>query len=321
MKARELPGIRETTEDFDGIEREIMKVFRREIYGPLVRELGLPRSTVQNADPFDRLHEAIQTGRIRYSRGRFHGKLDAGLTKALRAIGAKWDRKTESFHLPAGKLPDAIRGAVAVSEGRFLKAMAAIDRKLAAILPKQVAENVQMAKFFDRTLYRIDSDFEKQMKAITVTPKLTPEVRAAVAEGYTKDLRRYIEDFTQKEITALRRKISESAISGTRYESLARTIEESYGVSQNKAKFLARQETALMMASFKSARYQDAGIKEYRWQCVVGSPKHPVRAMHKALEGKVFRWDQPPVTDNKGNRNNPGEDYNCRCIARPIVKF
>ena len=53
---------------------------------------------------------------------------------------------------------------------------------------------------------------------------------------------------------------------------------------------------------------------------VVGSPNHPVREMHKALAGKVFSWDDPPITNEKGDRNNPGQDYGCRCYARPIVE-
>ncbi len=236
-------------------------------------------------------------------------------------MGAKWDRKTSSWKLPYAKLPQEVKSLIQVSDGKFKRALEAIDRKLGEILPKQVAENVKIAHFFDRTLFRIDKTFESQMKGITVVPTLNPEERRKISEGYTTDIQRYIEDFSQKEILRLRKQVLESTLAGNRYEGLVDAIQSSYGVSERKAKFLARQETALMMAQFKSARYQEAGVKKYRWQCVVGSPKHPVRPFHKRLDGKVFDWDHPPITDADGHRNNPGQDYNCRCLARPLVSF
>lgn len=318
-RTKELPPIRETTEDFDGIEAQIMKIFRKEIYLPLLKELA-SGERLENA-PSDKLTKAIAMGKIRYHRGVFHGRFDTDISKELKRLGAVWDRKNSVWRLPMHRLQPEIKAAIQASEYRFDRVAASIDKKLADILPGKISENVKIAHLFDRTLFRLDKDFEKQMKNITVVPTLTAETRAKVAAGYTENMQRYIADFTEKEIRSLREKVQKSAMAGNRYESLVGSIQKSYGVSQNKAKFLARQETALMMASFKHARYQEAGVLEYRWQCVVGSPNHPVRPMHKALNGKVFSWNHPPVTDSKGRRNNPGEDYNCRCVARPIVKF
>lgn len=320
MKTRELPGIRETTEDFDGIEAQILKIFREEIYFPLLRELKRPKRDLENARP-DALVSALESGRLRFSHGTFFGKLDAELTKALRKAGAEWDAAKGVFRLQARDLPPAVQAAVATSETRFWRALSAVDKKLTEVLPEQLSERVKIAHYFDRTLYRIDQKFEAQVSGISFVPKLTPETRAKVAAGYTKDLQRYINDFTQKQVLELRKEIAARAERGDRYEGVVGAIKDSYGVSERKARFLARQETALMMASFKKARYQEAGIKQYRWQCVVGSPAHPVRPMHAALNGKVYSFDHPPITDDKDNRNNPGEDYNCRCIARPIVRF
>jgi SPP1 gp7 family putative phage head morphogenesis protein len=162
---------------------------------------------------------------------------------------------------------------------------------------------------------------ESAAKNILVMPRLTDSEREKIADEYTLNLTRYIQTFTEKEIVNLREKIEKNVMSGSRYESIIQSIKRSYGVSQNKAKFLARQETNLMMSSFKAARYQSAGVEEYIWTTVVGSKNHPVRPMHKALDGKIFRFDSPPITSQDGQRNNPGEDFGCRCTARPIVRF
>ncbi|MEQ1890362.1 MAG: phage minor head protein [Alphaproteobacteria bacterium] len=39
-----------------------------------------------------------------------------------------------------------------------------------------------------------------------------------------------------------------------------------------------------------------------------------VRAAHAANNGKIFSWDDPPVT------GHPGEDYGCRCTAEPYIQ-
>lgn len=121
----------------------------------------------------------------------------------------------------------------------------------------------------------------------------------------------------------LRKQVMAAAFRGNRYDALVKTIQRSYGVTVSKAKFLAHQETNLLMAKFKETRYTDAGIVEYRWRCVTGSKLHPVRPSHKALDGKIFRFDDPPITtppSEAPRRNNPGEDYGCRCTAVPVVR-
>ena len=130
----------------------------------------------------------------------------------------------------------------------------------------------------------------------------------------------WVKDFTEKEITSLRGKVRETYFKGNRYESLIKTIKDSYNVTENKAKFLARQETNLLMTKYTYGRYQEAGVNEYKWKAVIGTPNHPTRPMHKELSdrsarGEIFRFDNPPIDDPNGSRHNPKENYNCRCVS------
>ena len=44
------------------------------------------------------------------------------------------------------------------------------------------------------------------------------------------------------------------------------------------------------------------------------------RSGHLALNGKTFRWDDPPVINARtGERGHPGHDRNCRCYAEPVA--
>ena len=96
-------------------------------------------------------------------------------------------------------------------------------------------------------------------------------------------------------------------------------IESEFGVSKRKAEFLADQEAGLVTAKYRKIRYDSLGVQEYVWQT---SGDIRVRPDHAALNNRRFAFSNPPVCDNAtGRRCNPGEDYRCRCVPRPIVNF
>jgi uncharacterized protein with gpF-like domain len=52
-----------------------------------------------------------------------------------------------------------------------------------------------------------------------------------------------------------------------------------------------------------------------------------VRKRHRELgamseSGTVFKYSEPPIVDVRtGRRANPGEDFQCRCTANPIIRL
>lgn len=321
-KVREetLPPLREQTDFYDSIEAEMVRAFREKIFVPLAADLNVKPSKVTNAKQSP-LGKAIQLGKITYADGTFSGSFEATTTKELKSLGATWDKKTSSFKLPIEKLPYDIRAEISSSDARQIAVMAKLETTLAKISPEEVAAAVKAKGLFDDTLWKSDVELRKQLNPVAIVPKLTDSQRARIAEDYTTNLQLYIKDWTEKQIIKMRKEVQELALKGARQDQVIEMLKENYGQSQSKAKFLARQETSLMLSKFRQTRYEQSGVEEYVWQCVVGSPKHPVRPQHKKLDGTRQRWDNPPITNEKGERNHPGEDFNCRCVARPIVKF
>lgn len=316
----ELKPIKESTEDFEAIELRLRRLFRERIYLPLMRELASPQRLENAAD--DALTRALRSGRVTFSRGTFSGRFDADLSRELKKLGAVWSKREEAFKLTLSDMSPELRGLIAATEFKFQEKIAEIDRKLAQILPEEIADEFSGAKLFDRTLWKTERSFQASVRNITVAPQLTAATAKRVSDEWETNMKKWIKDFTEEEIGELRAGLKKSVFAGNRYETAVKTIQKSYGVSANKAKFLARQETSLLMSKFKEVRYTDAGVNEYKWKCVAGSKAHPVRPDHKRLENRVFRWDNPPVTNSKtGARNNPGEDFGCRCLAQPIVRF
>ena len=316
-KQIELKPVEIDRKEMDALERALLDHFRKEIYYPLLDLIGLPKNTIKNAK--DDLVSALGAGRVTYSRGAFRGVFSASLSKELNALGAIWDRKTSSWKISKDLLGPHIKSAIQLSESRFLEKLKKIDKQLAQISPADFAESLKIGKIFDTAIFKFDKNFRESVKNVTLEAKLSDVQREKIAGEWADNMKLWVRDFTEKEIKDLRLKMQENVFAGNRYESMIGKVQESYDTSLNKAKFLARQETNLLMAKYRETRFIDSGIKRYKWRTVAGSPNHPVRPMHKALDGRIFSWDEPPIVDVKGNRKHPGEDYNCRCIAIPIV--
>lgn len=320
-----LKPIVESTADYEAIEKRIRSVFKELLYAPLLRALKLSSRSIQNASKSP-LIAAIESGKVwgEVEDGLvFYGEFNAAISKELKRLGAKWSRWDKRWELFSTKVTPELHAEVQAATSRSVQAFLKAADTLSQNLPAEIAGAVRVVDFFDAALLKVDKAFKGTVKDVAIAPELTPKQRRQIAEEWQENMERWVKDFADEEVETLRENIKRSAFRGTRYESSVATIRHSFGVTERKAKFLARQETGLLMAKFKESRYTESGIHEYTWRCVSGSASHPVRPSHKVLDGKVFRFDTPPITtppSEPARRNNPGEDYNCRCHAIPRVK-
>lgn len=90
-------------------------------------------------------------------------------------------------------------------------------------------------------------------------------------------------------------------------------------VTKARAKLIARTETARTASILTQARAQALGCTHFVWET---SKDEQVRPSHRALQGKVFAFNEPPVSDVSGGveyRSLPGQIWNCRCWIRPVL--
>lgn len=106
------------------------------------------------------------------------------------------------------------------------------------------------------------------------------------------------------------------ARSGEPLSKLAEIVQDRLGVAERHALFIARDQVAKLNSALTESTQRAAGVTHYRWR---SSNDQWVRPMHHALDGSIQAWDEPPVTNEDGDRNNPGEDYQCRCVAIPVI--
>jgi SPP1 gp7 family putative phage head morphogenesis protein len=318
-KVKTLEPVIESPEDYEDLQQEILDALLQEVYLPLLEILDAKKSVLKNS--IDDLVSAIRSGRIVYSRGQFTGRYSSTLTRELRRLGAKWDRKHGSWKIPLPKLPVEVRAEISTAQSKYEEKGKQLSFHLKKVDAEKLTDRLNFKRLFDATLKKFDKKFKRSVQSIAVAPDLSEAQKKAMADEYVNNLRLSIVDFTEKETVELRKKIEKMVLQGHRYETIVDKIRKSYNVTENKAHFLARQETNLAVAKYRESRYKEIGVEKYMWRCVKGSANHPVRPMHKQHDGKIFSWDNPPIVNDRGERKHPSEDFNCRCIAIPVVEF
>ncbi len=101
---------------------------------------------------------------------------------------------------------------------------------------------------------------------------------------------------------------------GKRPAEVAAMIAETEQVTTSRAMLIARTESARAAAVITEERAKAVGATSYIWRTAGDSD---VRESHAKMEGKVCRYDDPPIVD--GEPLNPGQVFNCRCYASPIL--
>lgn len=104
---------------------------------------------------------------------------------------------------------------------------------------------------------------------------------------------------------------------------LEKSLEQYGNTTRNWARNVAMDQTRKAYNSLAMGRMEKLGIDSYEWVHSGGS-NHP-RKLHQELNGKIFRFDDPPIIQKGGKsgeiRGIPGQLPYCRCIMRPVLNF
>lgn len=161
-------------------------------------------------------------------------------------------------------------------------------------------------------------------KAIKATLGIDIREDYYLGEFYKEQLIRWVDDNVNlirtipgDTLGKMRDVVYEGYANGRTTTRMVKDIQRIYGISRRHANLIARDQTAKLNGQIQQFQQQDAGIEEYIW-CTCGDER--VRKSHVELNGKKFRWDTPP-TNSDGRTCHPGEDYQCRCIGRPVFNI
>jgi SPP1 gp7 family putative phage head morphogenesis protein len=110
--------------------------------------------------------------------------------------------------------------------------------------------------------------------------------------------------------------ITNGLLSGKSVRTIAKGLYDEGGLlsgQKARARLIARDQVSKINGNMTQKRQQDGGIELYVWRT---SGDERVRASHSAHEGTIYSWSNPPE-----GTGAPGEDYQCRCHAEPIMVF
>lgn len=202
-------------------------------------------------------------------------------------------------------------------------------------LTQKIIDDIH-ASFFRR----FDS-FADDVKKITSVDALTPPL-TAIANASHRVTSTAIQRVTDRDIGVLAparrrefiernvdliqslgidaRRDLEDAIEQTRGLSVTdqrRMLEQHFLMPRARADLIARDQTLKFLAQSTQEGYESLGIFEYIWT-TAGDAR--VREDHAMLDGKRYEYSDPPIVDRStGERANPGEHFQCRCIAFPVL--
>jgi len=160
--------------------------------------------------------------------------------------------------------------------------------------------------------------FQRQMKAGLGVELITPEpFRQATIQAFVQENLELVKSLHTDQIKRFRSIVSRGVQSGQRVEYIRDQLMNQLGVAKSKASLLARDQTLRLHGEMTELRQTNVGIEEYDWD---SSQDERVRPRHAELHGTRQRWDDPPIVDYKsGRRAHPGQDYQCRCNAVPVL--
>lgn len=139
---------------------------------------------------------------------------------------------------------------------------------------------------------------------------------AALVNGWQSINVSMIKSLAGQELVDITTLLESATATGLRVEALRDQIREKFGGTKARAALLARDQTLTLNAQIARQRQTNLGIEQYVW--TTAGDGH-VRDTHEDLEGTTQRWDNAPEISEDGRTGHPGDDYQCRCTAFPVL--
>ena len=317
------------------LSRELIELYQTTIYDPLLEAIEILDEPKTNAKETP-LTRALKNGSIRFWRSGFHGKMSASISKELKENGAIW--RNGRWTMLEAQLPNEWRSAINANKSLWRKLMDKIDEKFFSMADnvQTVVNNMSLENLGLENMDQVSRQFKKELRdKVSIKTDLgqtgvlryiedrDKPIKKQLAREFDKQTKKYSSDFAYDEIVQMRKHLSELITSGAPRKDVREYINSRIKVGKNRARFIARQETALLTNEVKEVEYKQVGIKGYIW---VSQSDGIVRPEHKALNNQTIMWDNPPIVDLRtGRRAHAGSDFNCfipstdiRLFSKPI---
>lgn len=161
---------------------------------------------------------------------------------------------------------------------------------------------------------------------LTVDEPFYMETTEDLITKWTYDSVSYIKSYPQEYLGKVQEIIQWGYETKQPMVNVYRRLEKATGDTRAHARMIARDQMGTLNCAMTKYEHESMGVSQYIW---VTRHDSRVRECHRTLNGKVFDWNNPPamwyVTKSKGivysgRYCHPGQDYQCRCVAKPVFE-
>jgi SPP1 gp7 family putative phage head morphogenesis protein len=167
----------------------------------------------------------------------------------------------------------------------------------------------------------------RYVERVTRIPPAAPSGRQAQIEEFRQRGVRLITNLGEDQIQAVADILRPAQAIGQRWEAIAPLIQDRLGISDRRARLIARDQTNKFNGEMARLTQTEAGITKFKWQtsgdlAVRGRPGGVYaksKENHWALHGTIHEYANPPIIPGTSERAIPGQRIACRCQAIPVV--
>lgn len=135
----------------------------------------------------------------------------------------------------------------------------------------------------------------------------------ALKEAWVQQNLDLIKSIDSRTMERIRQSLSDAIIQNVSSAELSKylrdEIQKMAGTTMSRATLIGVDQVGKLNGQMTQYRQQYAGIDRYEWETAHDSR---VRPAHRARQGKIYNWDEPPAD------GNPGMPIRCRCVALPV---
>lgn len=243
-------------------------------------------------------------------------KLELDYTRALLAIVEDMHTETVKALMPLIEQPSIGDGKRIVNDSIFSDFKTAFSKTANTVKAKvsgiaeALAQTVvsKQGQQSDNQL----SAMIQQRTGIDFSGLMSDSVlREAVDEAVAANIS-LINSIPQQYLDRVEQAVMASLQAGTLNTTLADELKKIKGVTDSRAKLIARDQLGKINSRLSQIRQQSLGITHYFWST---SHDERVRDRHRRWDGDLIAWDNPPID------GHPGQAIQCRCTAIPDLDF
>lgn len=240
-----------------------------------------------------------------------YGDFNSYISKELRDLGLTYDKNKKGF---IGIIPNDILKIceeLKIKNKRFIYDLDDYLNTYLQNLENNIETiNIDYSPMIEDYKEQLINSFERfNIKSSFLTTDIN--------NNYINNSKLFIKNMLFEETTKMRNELRELVEQGASNKSISQYLQDNYKMTQKKSLFIARQESSLLLSEYSKQQYLNNGIKKYIWST---SNDERVRKLHRELNNTIQEFNNPPIDDTNGKRHNPGENFNCRCVAIPILE-